>query len=706
MKTLMHRDKSQLKEYFTSNLFLVVVVCMLTLCFSAVLLIRNVRQSELHSAKLELTQKQENVDSMMRRCINISSKIASNPLFFINRNLTEYPSTETMSALNQYFDASMLTDLILLFDDTRIPFFYSPVGSMSLNHFDSFFQMENLSLECLNEYIKTLISPVLIPTTYSEARIKVYALLIPMNRFSSGGPALSIFLIPQKKMAQLSASTEGGELILSQLNTVPISFSGSTDGEALQELTNNFDTEFIMYDGRKAYYQASEIVGWSYWMLLPRTTLSDLSIVGLLTIGAITLLVGSFLSYHAAKRTYAPLSGLISTIHPAEACNEFEALRNFIGLMQEKQEHALRHEQFLKRNVYAMLTSGELNGVEQEDLFDMLELPDNARFFQLIKLGGNFDKTQISTIVAKASLNWYQLLDNSSTGTCLIMLASDHAEPFNTQCEALAQLLWERFPLAILCISCIYSDILSTPQILTDLNHMLQYRYIYPHGLLHQTDRERYNSDGSDIHVASIFQNLSQALVQGETDEARKLILLVLDLLSTHYSPGFYIKVVYNLATLFQEIIPIAEMQDDYARMTSPYCMTEAELKEIIERFFAQWQKHQPQRNVLKKSDVLNCIETQCYQEDFSLQKLADTYCVSAPVMSRFIKASLGITFTDYVTQKRIRMAEKLLSNTEMPITQIIEQIGYNNINNFYRRFKLLNGITPSAYRNLHRERN
>ena len=51
-------------------------------------------------------------------------------------------------------------------------------------------------------------------------------------------------------------------------------------------------------------------------------------------------------------------------------------------------------------------------------------------------------------------------------------------------------------------------------------------------------------------------------------------------------------------------------------------------------------------------------------------------------------------------------MAEKLLSNTEMPITQIIEQIGYNNINNFYRRFKLLNGITPSAYRNLHRERN
>lgn len=134
--------------------------------------------------------------------------------------------------------------------------------------------------------------------------------------------------------------------------------------------------------------------------------------------------------------------------------------------------------------------------------------------------------------------------------------------------------------------------------------------------------------------------------------------------------------------------------------------MTKAELKEIIERFFAQWQKHQPQRNALKKSDVLNCIETQCYQEDFSLQKMADIFCVSAPVLSRFIKASLGITFTDYVTQKRIRMAEKLLSNTEMPITQIIEQIGYNNINNFYRRFKLLNGITPSAYRNLHRERN
>lgn len=156
---------------------------------------------------------------------------------------------------------------------------------MDLNHFDSFLQMENLTLKLLNEYIKPLISSILIPTIYNETKIKVYALLIPMNCFSSGGAALSI----KKKMAQLSASTGGGELILSQLDTIPIFFSSSTDEEALQAFSNTSDTHHVRW--QKSILSSLR----NYWPELLYAAAANYSLrpvrYCLLTIGAVTLLV-------------------------------------------------------------------------------------------------------------------------------------------------------------------------------------------------------------------------------------------------------------------------------------------------------------------------------------------------------------------------------------------------------------------------------
>jgi YesN/AraC family two-component response regulator len=65
----------------------------------------------------------------------------------------------------------------------------------------------------------------------------------------------------------------------------------------------------------------------------------------------------------------------------------------------------------------------------------------------------------------------------------------------------------------------------------------------------------------------------------------------------------------------------------------------------------------------------------------------------------KYFKNVIGVSFTDYLQQKRIRKAEQLLLTTESSIVDIGEQIGMQNMSHFYKLFKRLNGHSPNDFR-------
>ncbi|MEN8250259.1 MAG: helix-turn-helix domain-containing protein [Bacteroidota bacterium] len=69
---------------------------------------------------------------------------------------------------------------------------------------------------------------------------------------------------------------------------------------------------------------------------------------------------------------------------------------------------------------------------------------------------------------------------------------------------------------------------------------------------------------------------------------------------------------------------------------------------------------------------------------------------------SRYFRNRTQKTFTQYINGIRIKNAKKLLVNTDLKISEICALCGYNNMTYFNRIFKLLNNVTPRAYRNLH----
>jgi len=104
---------------------------------------------------------------------------------------------------------------------------------------------------------------------------------------------------------------------------------------------------------------------------------------------------------------------------------------------------------------------------------------------------------------------------------------------------------------------------------------------------------------------------------------------------------------------------------------------------------------------VSNKIDINRFLEYihQHYSENETLEKIAIQFGTSAPHLSRMIKKETTLTFTEYVNTLRIDKAKELLQISDMSISEIYEQLGFNNRNTFIRIFKSMVGVTPSEYR-------
>ncbi len=87
-----------------------------------------------------------------------------------------------------------------------------------------------------------------------------------------------------------------------------------------------------------------------------------------------------------------------------------------------------------------------------------------------------------------------------------------------------------------------------------------------------------------------------------------------------------------------------------------------------------------------------------------SLGHIAEDFQLSYPTVSRMIKKATGFTFQELLMRKRFQKAVMLLVETELPVEEIAVHIGYENQSYFYRQFKARFNMTPSQYRNMHRD--
>ena len=82
-----------------------------------------------------------------------------------------------------------------------------------------------------------------------------------------------------------------------------------------------------------------------------------------------------------------------------------------------------------------------------------------------------------------------------------------------------------------------------------------------------------------------------------------------------------------------------------------------------------------------------------------TLTELCDMLHLPMHVLSKMIKKTTGFNFKELLQRKRLSKAVELMCDTDLPISDIIAAVGYENNSYFHRVFKERYGVTPRAFR-------
>ncbi|MFC5649113.1 helix-turn-helix domain-containing protein [Paenibacillus solisilvae] len=155
----------------------------------------------------------------------------------------------------------------------------------------------------------------------------------------------------------------------------------------------------------------------------------------------------------------------------------------------------------------------------------------------------------------------------------------------------------------------------------------------------------------------------------------------------------------------------IEEMNDAFSRLLEEFerkdagyeLLVKAELLRIFGLYFRYAQKEAAvsTARVQKAHDLTRLLHTlrERYNETISISEAARMVSLSPNHFCRIFKQVTGKTFIEYIHMIRVQEAERLLLDTDTPITTIGELVGFSNMTYFGRVFKKIKNTTPSDIR-------
>lgn len=103
-----------------------------------------------------------------------------------------------------------------------------------------------------------------------------------------------------------------------------------------------------------------------------------------------------------------------------------------------------------------------------------------------------------------------------------------------------------------------------------------------------------------------------------------------------------------------------------------------------------------------KNNEPINKVFTYLttnFKEEITLNAVADYVKLNPASLCRYFKQITGKTLFEYLNSIRIEHACRLMSHSNLTISQIAYEVGFNNLSHFNKRFKLVTNQTPTEYK-------
>ncbi len=167
------------------------------------------------------------------------------------------------------------------------------------------------------------------------------------------------------------------------------------------------------------------------------------------------------------------------------------------------------------------------------------------------------------------------------------------------------------------------------------------------------------------------------------------------------------LELVLSAARLFVVRLNLEQGDDLMARFEEQceLCSKDVQLFEVLKDIQTQqittlWEQ---QRNeAIRPVRMAKQYIQQHYMEPITLEEVCAAIGFSVSYFSTLFKKETGEGFLKYLTRVRMEQAKQLLQDTNDPISEICERVGYSDLKHFTSNFKKTTGLNPGQYRKLY----
>lgn len=585
----------------------------------------------------------------------------------------------------------------------------------------------------------------------------------------SAGTTLVIELNQSRLMESIrnvQSYNQGGVYILDDENRLLASSERGSERERSFRLPEGKDdssgTVTEEWDGKPMTlsYIKSETTGWKIIYALPSELYSqkaeyvrNLSVLML----ALAAVLGSVLSVWMAKRNYDPLRKLVrnvaarSEIEPSgeRKGTEYdyleEALDNTLDRYKLMNQTIERQNQALRSSLLARLLKGRIKeGIPIAEVLPdhglrlrgsgvavmLFYLEDYSGFFRIDEQDAEkkreFVQLVMTNIVEELASQEHQgwMIEIDDMLACIFNFNQETSQEaalayLKRVAEEAQRFIGSRFQILFtVSVSSIRHSVEELPSAYQEAMEAMEYRMLqsgqsiiwyegtivrelaYVYSIEKEQQLINCVNAGDFAAAKATLDEIIDSNLEQKNVSADLIRCLLFDMCSTMMKAGMEA----NLAReeLYEEnLAAIRELSSG-----STVMVMRERMSQFLQRICSLAEERRKKSKHRLYDGVIELIEEKYGDNNLGINRIAEQFDVHPSYLSRYFKEQSGETLTEYINKRRIEKSKTLLQQNDIYIKDISDMVGFFSISTFIRLFKKYEGITPSAYREIHHAQN
>lgn len=709
-----------------------------------------------YSAKLE-TICDEN-ENTMQSVITTMNILSENEHFMqIVVSESNEPSSEKYNIsriLTQVMDTNPLIDNIIILDKKNNTVFSNSGTYNAITYFTKYYKYSDYSQTFWQDYTSPLTARKFLDPSYVSTTGDITKIVIPLVFSKIGDVAIDNLVIVNIdlsdiiKAANNSKITENSRfLVVNKINRHIF----SDDYSVRFKFDENFYDDSAAssgvkcrVDGKRAfaitYSKSASVFGYAYAAVVPYSDIT--SSISHLTyfiaiLGIIVLILVFIAAYFSTKRIYTPIENLASLFKDSKTNNqqsdethEKNTLQRLHASIQETLEsnsslsnEVLKALPLIQERYLINLLNANEHYTQEKDVENMpvnfkygyfcsivIRLKPTEQFYSLYNnMEYNSIKSGIHNIIQSVFAEKYETyIIPSETDTLYVLLNPEN----NLQTDSILEILKEfqnvmNFDKDYMTLQIGMGGIYSGLEGLKKSHHEAVNSVSAVTGVSHI----KVNQDNSSKKQPYLFtmndeNALLNHLILGRYEESVSTLEKILsDNEKRDISDTSLMQLYIQILNVIFKVMRMKNIQYDPENSGDFHIITEIikqpipDVHEKILKYIGIISNHTGTTS--SKVDIRSVISymEEHYNEELSLEALADNFNTTPKYLSKLIKDKLGVNFVDYLAGLRINAAKILLAEGSKNISDIFVEVGFNNRNTFIRTFKKNTGLTPSEFR-------